>query len=420
MGNSLFQLIPKEGAQIVLVLFLSFLVGLEREEHKAGADHYGFGGVRTFPLIGLLGYVLTMISSGQLLLPGLGLAVVGAFLWQSYRHKLEGSKLAGMTTEVSGLVTYTVGVLVYQEKYWIATTVTVIGVVLLELKSVLEGLSQRIPYEEILTFAKFLLLTAVILPVVPNRTFGPFGFNPIKTWLVVVAVSTISYASYLLLKFAQARSGILLSALIGGLYSSTVTTVVLAKRAREQSRPHLYSGCILAACGMMYLRLLALLAIFNRGLFHHLAIPFLALGLIGLAGGWVWSRRAQSTAEPATEHVNPQNPLELRAALLFGVLFIGILAITHYALIYLGRNGFYGLAAIMGVSDVDPFILGLTQSAGASTPLGLASAGIIIAAASNNLVKGIYARVFAGPRTGNESLALLVIYALLGVAVLAF
>jgi uncharacterized membrane protein (DUF4010 family) len=419
MGGSLFQAIPKEGAQILLVLFLSFLVGLEREEHKSVNTNYAFGGVRTYPLIGLLGYVLALISNGQLLLPALGFAVVGAFLWQSYRHKLENSKLAGMTSEISGLVTYAVGALVFKEEYWIATTITVVSLGLLELKAALESLSQKIPSDEILTFAKFLMLTAVILPVVPNREIGPFAFNPFKTWLVVVAVSTISYASYLLLKFAQAHSGILLSALVGGLYSSTVTTVVLAKRAREQSRPHLYSGCILAACGMMYLRLLVLLAIFNRALFRQLSIPFLALGVFGLVGGWLWSRRAQSGPDADTKHTEPQNPLELKAALLFGVLFVAILAITHYALIYLGAKGFYFLSGIMGVSDVDPFILGLTQSAGTTTPLTLASTGIIIAAASNNLVKGIYARVFAGPKTGNEALAILVIFALLGLAVLA-
>jgi uncharacterized membrane protein (DUF4010 family) len=419
MNNPVFHLIPIEGAQILLVLFLSFLVGLEREEHKSASEHYAFGGVRTYPLLGLLGYSLALLSNGQLVLPGLGLVVVGAFLWQSYRHKLENSKLAGMTSEVSGLVTYAVGALVFKEQYWIATTITVLSVGLLELKAGLENLSHKIPAEEILTFAKFMLLTAVIIPVVPNHDIGPFGFNPFKTWLVVVAVSTISYASYLLLKFMRGHSGILLSALVGGLYSSTVTTVVLAKRAREQSFPHLYSGSILAACGMMYLRLLVLLAIFNRALFRQLAIPFIALGLFALVGGWLWSRRSDHSTENETENANPRNPLEMKAALLFGVLFIVILAITHYALIYLGARGFYILSAIMGVSDVDPFILGLTQSAGNSTPLTLAATGIIIAAASNNLVKGIYARAFAGSRTGNEALTLLVIFALLGLAVLA-
>lgn len=143
------------------------------------------------------------------------------------------------------------------------------------------------------------------------------------------------------------------------------------------------------------------------------------LGFFGLAAGWAWSHRAEPGADTEPGHSKPQNPLELSAALLFGALFVAILAITHYALIYLGARGFYILSGIMGVNDVDPFILGLTQSAGASTPLTVASTGIIIAAASNNLIKGIYARVFAGPRTGNEALAILIIFAILGFAVLA-
>ena len=108
MGNNLIQFVPKEGAQIVLVLFLCFLIGLEREEQKVMSEQYRFGGVRTFPLLGLLGYSLSLFSQGNLLLPAVGFAVVGAFLWQSYRHKLEGVALAGMTTELSGLLTYVV------------------------------------------------------------------------------------------------------------------------------------------------------------------------------------------------------------------------------------------------------------------------------------------------------------------------
>ena len=291
MGNTLIQFIPKEGAEIVLVLFLSFLIGLEREEQKVTSEQYRFGGVRTFPLLGLLGYALGLFSGGNFLLPAVGLAVVGAFLWQSYRHKLEGEALAGMTTEISGLVTYVIGALVSHEQYWVATTLTVLGVALLELKTALESLTKRVPGDEILTFTKFLLLSAVILPIVPNRTYGTFGFNPFKTWLVVVAVSAISYGSYLLQVWTQGRGGVLLAALLGGAYSSTLTTVVLAKRAREQSRPHLYSGAMLVASGVMYLRLLALLGIFNRQLLHRLGLPFLLLAAAALLGGWLWMRR---------------------------------------------------------------------------------------------------------------------------------
>ena len=128
MSNTLIQLVPKEGVEIVLVLFLSFLIGLEREEQKVTSEQYRFGGVRTFPLLGLLGYALCLFPEGNLLLPAVGFAVVGAFLWQSYRHKLEGVALAGMTTELSGLMTYVIGALVSHGQYWVATTLTVLGV----------------------------------------------------------------------------------------------------------------------------------------------------------------------------------------------------------------------------------------------------------------------------------------------------
>jgi len=413
MGNTLIQYIPKQGAQIVLVLFLSFLVGLEREEQKAISEPYRFGGVRGFPLLGLLGYALSIFSGGNLILPAAGLAVVGAFLWQSYRHKLERMALAGMTTELSGLLIYVVGALVSREMYWVATTLTVLCVALLELKTVLENLARRVPGPEILTAAKFLLLTAVILPVVPNRTFGTMGFNPFKTWLVVVAVSAISYGSYLLQLWTKGR-GVLLAALLGGAYSSTLATVVLARRGREQARPHLYSGSMLVAAGVMYLRLLALLGIFNRQLFHRLGLPFLLLACAALLGGLAWTRVRDHDGTAAEPPFQPKNPLELSAAFFFAALFVGMLFVTHLALLYLGRTGLYSLAGVMGVTDVDPFILSLAASPSSLTPVALAGGAIVIAAASNNLIKGIYAYAIGDRRTGTQGLALLAALALLG------
>ncbi|MGB2622387.1 MAG: MgtC/SapB family protein [Candidatus Acidiferrum sp.] len=416
MGNSLlpFNFVPKEVPEIVLVLFLSFLIGLQREEQKVKSEQYRFGGVRTFPLLGLLGYALCLISPGNLVLPAVGFSIVGAFLWLSYRHKLEAAALAGMTTELSGLLTYAIGAMVADGQYWVATTLAVLCVALLELKSALENLAKRVPDDEILTFSKFLLLTAVILPVVPNQIIGNFGFNPFKTWLVVVAVSAISYGSYLLQLRTKGRGGILLAALLGGAYSSTLTTVVLAKRARDLSRPHLYSGSMLVASGVMYLRLLALLAIFSRQLLHRLAVPFLLLAAVALLGGWIWMRRPDGDATPTEHAFQPKNPLELGAAFLFAALFIALLFITHLAVLYLGRAGLYSLAGVMGVTDVDPFILSLAESAAVVTPVALAGGAIVIAAASNNLIKGIYAYSFSDSRTGKQGLLLLTLLAALG------
>ena len=410
----LYAWLPPESVKILLVLGLSLLVGLEREEHKAGTDHSTFGGVRTFPLIGLIGYSMALLGGGQLLPLTLGFAVVAGFLFLSYWHKLTSSGVAGVTSEISALTIYLVGGLVYQGHFWIATTLSVASALLLELKTTLEGLTKRIAPEEIFTFTKFLLLTAVILPILPNQAFGPFQINPFKTWLVVAAVSTVSYGSYVLQKVTKSQGGAVLAAILGGAYSSTVTTVALAKRASREDRPHLFAGAILIASGVMYLRLVILLGLFNRSLMIKLAPSFLGLALLALSVGWIWSRRPDASSEAVKREFEPQNPLEMRAALLFAVLFLAMLVATHFTVVYLGRAGVYTLATIMGVSDVDPFIMGMTQATPTLTPLGLASASILIAAASNNVVKGIYSYAMADRKTGTRSLCLLIGLAALG------
>jgi uncharacterized membrane protein (DUF4010 family) len=411
-----YRALPPEGAKILLVLFLSFLTGLEREEHHAGSERYSFGGVRTFPLIGLIGYVMAFLSGGQFLAVAVGFAVVAGFLMLAYYNKVTTSGLPGFTSEMSALTTYLAGALVYREQFWIATAITVASMLLLELKAVLEGLTQRIPPEEIFTFTKFLLLSAVILPVLPNQPYGPFQINPFKTWLVVVAVSSVSYGSYVIQRVTGGKGGVLLAAVLGGAYSSTVTTIVMARRAKQELRPHLFSGSILIASGVMYLRLAGLVTLFNRSLMARLWLPFLALAGAAMGVGWLWTRLPDGKQGTVERKFEPHNPLELRAAFFFGALFLAMLVATHLVVTYLGRAGVYSLALLMGCTDVDPFIMGMTQSGGTTTALGVASAAILIAAASNNLIKGIYAFSLSDRRTGIRSLGLLAALALAGIA----
>ena len=410
----LYRWLPPEAVKILLVLFLSFLIGLEREEHKAEAGYYGFGGVRTFPLIGLIGYSMALLSGTQLLPLTVGFLVIGGFLSLSYWHKLSSAEYPGVTSEMSGLATYLVGALVYYEHFWIATTLSVASLLLLELKTGLEKLASRAAPGEILTVAKFLLLSAVILPILPNQEFGRFHINPFKTWLVVVAVSTISYGSYILQKLTKERGGVVLAAFLGGAYSSTLTTVVMARRAAHEEHPHLFAGGILIASGVMYLRLVALLALFNRHLMSLLAIPFIALAALAMVVGWIWSRRPDANMDAVKRKFDPNNPLELLTAFFFAVLFLAMVVATQLAVTYLGRAGVDILAAVMGVTDVDPFIMGMTQAAGSLTPLNVAAGAVLIAAASNNLVKGIYAFSLADRKTGTQSLFLLIGLAALG------
>jgi uncharacterized membrane protein (DUF4010 family) len=312
-----------------------------------------------------------------------------------------------VTTEMSGLVTYVVGALVSREQLWIATTLAILSILLLELKEFLENLSTKIPAGEILTFTKFLLLTCVILPVVPDRDYGPYAVNPFKTWLIVVAISGVSYGSYLLEKWAKGKGGIRLAALLGGAYSSTFTTLAMAKRARAAKTPHVYSGGILMASGVMYFRFLVLVGLFNIALFHRILVSFLVLGAIGVAGGWAWSELPDGAEGGPEASYMSKNPLELASAFSLALVFAAMLVATNYSVTHLGRGGIYGLAALTGLAPVDPFIMGLTQTAGKMTPLGLAAGGVVVAAASNNLAKGFIAFVFADSKTGRQSLFLL-------------
>ena len=170
----LYRWLPPEAVKILLVLFLSFLIGLEREEHKTAAGHYAFGGVRTFPLIGLIGYSIALLSGTQLLPLALGFLVIGGFLSLSYWHKLSSAEYAGVTSEMSGLATYLVGALVYYEHFWIATTLSVASLFLLELKTGLEKLANRTAPEKFSLSPSSCCSRLSSCPYCPTGSLGRF------------------------------------------------------------------------------------------------------------------------------------------------------------------------------------------------------------------------------------------------------
>jgi len=194
---------------------------------------------------------------------------------------------------------------------------------------------------------------------------------------------------------------------------------VLAKRSAVEHAPDRFAGSIWAASGIMYLRLAVLVFMFNAALGRMLAPVLLALGLVGIGAGWLMSRR-EDRGLPNAAPPEARNPLDLKAAFLFAFVFLAITVITRLAVAHLGHNGLFGLAALMGVSDVDPFIMSLTQTAGAATPLHDAAVGVLVAASSNNVVKGLYARSFADRDTGNRALMGLCALAALGMSAVAF
>ena len=234
---------------------------------------------------------------------------------------------------------------------------------LLTARQELHGFARRIELTEIVNAGRFLLLTGFVLPLLPDTPVTDLTpITPHQVWLAVVAVCTVSYASYLLQRYVAPRGAGLLVALLGGLYSSTATTLVLARRARDEAGSARQSEAgIVLATSVMYLRLLIIIFVFNRELAVALAPPLLVLSSLGLADalGWYWTAAARRRMRaPATA---PANPLELTTAATFAVLFVVISIASAWATQRFGSAGIYALAAIVGVSDIDPFVLNLAQ-----------------------------------------------------------
>ncbi len=406
--------------QLLLVLAASFVIGLSMEGRKAEGKRFSPGGVRTLPLICLGGFLLAKLGQWwdvPAALPFLvGLVVLGGLVTVLYLAKVRQDHY-GMTTEVFLLATYILGGLVAAEQWWMAAALTVLMVLIQELKDPIERLAGRFGEGELVTVAKFVLITAVILPTVPDRAMQftlpgeaalTFALNPRKIWWVVVAVAAISYASYLLQRFTRrGRHGLLLTGLLGGAYSSTLTTVVLSRRSRSdgQHSPAGLAGAILSASGVMYLRILALVAIFGWPIAKATAWPLVICAAVGVGVGAVLAMTR--TREGHEQTPLSDSPLELRAAFGFAAVFVGVLLVTRAARQLLGAGGLYGVAAVSGLGVVDPFVLSLTQGPAEGAALGRAALAILVAAGANNLAKACYALVLGEGRSRLLSAGLL-------------
>ena len=406
--DTLVSQLPPELVGFVLTLALSLLIGFEREEHEPE----GIGGVRTFPIMGLGGFLLVIAFPESTLPFASGLVVLGALLAISHWANI-GRGEVGITTETAALLTITLGACAAKELYWIAIATGVVAVILLQEKRRLEGLASKLPRRELRTLVRFLLLTGVILPVVPNQAFTLYEINPFKIWLVVVAVSGVSYLSYILrLRLGESR-GLMLAGLLGGAYSSTVTTVVLARQSKTRESCAVgYAGAIVSATGVMYVRLWILLLLFAPPIAQELSVLFWGLGILGIGLGAVLARRTSpdTVCEADAEQRPAGNPLEMTSAFTFAGVFLVMLIVTRIVAERFGGTGVLVMAAVMGAADVDPFILGLTQYVGHGLDLGTAALAVVIASAANNLMKGIYAVIFGSRQTGRLSLALLALF----------
>lgn len=393
--------------RLALLVGLSFFFGLAFEEFHAKAARPRPGGVRTFPLLALAGAGLYFIEPARALGFVAGLLVLGAWLYGFYVDHLAASRAAGavdaeLMVPACNLLAFLLGPVTFLQPIWVPIGLTVIAVLLLGARDRLHALAERLPPGETATAGKFLILTGIVLPLLPNHPVSALTtITPYQVWLAVVAVSTLSYGSYLLQRYVWPSHGIWLAAIFGGLYSSTATTVMLARRAGELGRPggELQAG-IVVATALMYFRLAIVIAIFNLDLARALALPLAALCLIALAAALLCRRAtpASGAADTILAGPAPGNPLELSAALLFAAVFVVVSLATSWARTRLGHDGVLFLAAIVGVTDIDPFVLSLAQGGGGGLRVADLAAAVLVATSSNNLLKAAYSVAFAGWR----------------------
>lgn len=401
--------IPKNLTDFLLVTVFSLLIGLsQRRLHSQAHDtDRTFGTDRTFTFIGILGFILYILQpAGFYLFMGGGF-ILGVIISVSYFYHIRNFNDYGITTILVAFITYCLGPLWATQPYWLVLLLVVVVLIITELKESFTQISEKFDRYEFITLAKFLVIAGVILPMVPDQPLmAGLSLTPYKIWLAVVVISTISYISYLLRKFVFRQASIIASGILGGLYSSTATTIILAKKSvTDPENRNQYIAGIIFATAMMYLRVLILIFIFSRELFIQLWLFFLILFVISAGVGLlILFYKNKNTGTSGSSPMADKNPLEFKVALIFTGLYIAFSFLTYAVLNRYGTSGLNVLSWLVGLTDIDPFLISLFQGRFGISMDGIAMA-MFQAMISNNILKLAYA-LFFGEKTIRKFLLL--------------
>jgi len=402
-----------------LALLLGTLIGLERERTRHKEDVHEFGGIRTMGLISTLGYLIYSLFPGSVLFPvltgGFLALLVASYIMSSYQGHNSGA-----TTEMAGFFAYLIGILMAMGESLYATVVTLVVLLLLYFKKPLHHLAHTLEKEELYDTLKFVAIVFVILPLLPNQHFGPLDvLNPYEIWLVVVLISSISFASYLAIKFLGPKKGIGAGGFLGGLISSTAVSMSFSQLSRKAPRvvnPFVFG--ILVACSAMFFRVLLTVSILNRELLSLLYVPMIAMGIAGFSlAAYYWFKKSGQPLKSFTEKdLNLKSPFQLRSAIQFGVLFAALLFVSKFAADYFGAQGVLLTAFLSGVFDVDAITVSmanLSEAGEITTTTG--ALAIMVAATMNTISKAFIVFFFGSKSVGWRSFL-----ALVGVIVVGF
>ncbi len=393
--------IPQNLIEFILVVLFSLSIGLEqRKRFSKEKEKQTFGTDRTFTFIGVLGFLLLLADKEKLIPFLVGFVVVGAFLAIYYFQKIKMEQHYGLTTVILGLITYSFSLILLKNPHWFSLLFFVAVIILAQIKKPLQDFSDEIDSEEFITLAKFIIITGVVLPLLPKETgLDWLPVSPYNIWLAVVVVSAISYLSYLLRKYAFPKAGLLLTGILGGLYSSTASTIILAKKSRENNtQPKAYAATIVMATAMMFLRIYILIVIFNHVLAFKALPYFIALfGVTLVVGFWMY-RLGKSEISASQPILDDHNPLEFKVAIVFSLLYVLFSIITQFSITHFGQQGLNGLSVIVGFTDIDPFLLNLFQGHYEVSTHALLAA-TLQAIIGNNIIKLGYAWFLSSQET---------------------
>lgn len=378
---------------ILISLAIGLILGLEREYDKIKGD-VGYAGIRTFPIVTILGFVMGNLSETftlWFLIVGLGAFILFMGIGQLSKNRIESH--AGMTTNLALIATFLLGIMVSQGLYRDSVATAVIVVTLLSLKTTFRSIIQNITHQELFAFIKFAIIALLILPFLPNKDYGAGGLlNPFEIGSIVVIVSFLNFFGYFLVKFVGSRKGILLTSILGGIISSTAVAWNYAAKSKENPElSHEYSAGIIIASAIMFPRLVLLAAIFNPAVIGQLAFPATLLTLICLVPAIFFIRKNKNidpnAEQQAPTEIDMGNPLNMTNALSFTAIYIVILYAVYYGNEFFGDSGLYYSGIIAGLADTTAITISMAKFSLIGEQLNLAAMVIIAATLSNTLVK---------------------------------
>lgn len=424
---------------IFLSLLLGALIGAQREMKLQKLNFKDFAGFRTFSFISIFGFIIGFLSFEVLENPllmiltffGFIILLVVSYFVLAKKYKSYVSE----TSQVVALLTFLIGILISLNFYYISILLSIIITILLVLGTTLHNFAKKISNNEVFATLKFVIISFVVLPILPNKSYGPLDinyvndillnyfskeiliqfsiFNFYKIWLLVVLISGITYVGYILMKILGTKKGIFLTGVLGGLMSSTALTSSFSIESRKNPKLSNYLGIgVIIASSIMFFRIILEVAIVNLNLLS--SVLFLSfMGFFGICVSLYFYFKIKSSDNTILE---TKSPFTLGPAIKFSLFFVFIIFISKLFTILFGNNGLYIVSFFSGLGDVDAITLTIAEMAknGSITNL-TASLSIFLAAVSNTIVKGGIAYFLGSQKFSRRIILVFILLIIIGI-----